>query len=112
MDSIQRYEIFYTQTAIEDIGEKADYIAYQFHDVELAEKWYLRLRKLIQENLSAFPLKYALYDVAPRNAKGIRLFVTRNDVVLYSVDSTAHVVYIRGVCTQGQNLSAHLEDQE
>lgn len=112
MDNIQRYEISYTQTAIEDIEEKADYIAFQLHDMALAEKWYSRLRKLIQEDLSAFPLKYPLYDVAPWNLKGIRLFITRNDVVLYSVDNTAHVVYIRGVCTKGQDVAAHLETQE
>lgn len=112
MDSIQHYEISYTQTAIEDIEEKADYIAFQFHDTRLAEKWYFRLRKLIQEGLSSFPLKYPLYDVTPWNSRGIRLFVARNDVVLYSVDSTAHTVYIRGVCTWGQDLAAHLAAQE
>ena len=42
----------------------------------------------------------------------MRLFVTRNDVVLYSVDQTAAVVYIRAVCTRGRDLSAHLEHQE
>lgn len=112
MDSIQQYEIFYTQTAIEDIEEKADYIAFQLHDIGLAEKWYFRLRKLIQEDLSSFPLKYPLYDVAPWNSKGIRLFVTRNDVVLYSVDNSAHIVYIRGICTRGQDVAVHLEEQE
>lgn len=112
MGSIQQYEIFYTQTAIEDIEEKADYIAFQLHDMALAEKWYFRLRKLIQEGLSSFPLKYPLYDVAPWNSKEIRLFITRNDVILYSVDSTAHIVYIRGICTKGQDLAIHLEIQE
>lgn len=112
MDSIQQYEIFYTQTAIEDIGEKADYIAFQLHDMALAEKWYFRLRKLIQKGLSSFPLKYPLYDVAPWNSQEIRLFVTRNDVVLYSVYNTAHIVYIRGICTRGQDLATHLETQE
>lgn len=48
MDSIQQYEIHYTQTAIEDIDEKVDYISLQFHDIDLAEKWYFRLRDLIQ----------------------------------------------------------------
>lgn len=108
MDGIQRYEIFYTQTAIEDIDEKVDYIMFQLHDPNLAETWYFRLRNLIQDGLSSFPLKYPLYDVEPWRERGIRLFVTRNDVVLYSVDAAAHIVYIHGVCTRGQDLSAHL----
>ena len=37
---------------------------------------------------------------------------TRNDVVLYSVDERAGVVYIRGVCTRGRDLSAHLDTRE
>lgn len=109
MDGIQQYKILYTQTASKDIDEKADYITFQLHDVDLAEKWYFRLRNSILENLSTFPLKYSQYNVEPWKSKGIRLFVTRNDVVLYSVDLTAHIVYIRGVCTKGQDLASHLE---
>lgn len=112
MDGIQQYKIFYTQVATEDIEEKADYIAFQLHDSDLAEKWYFRLRKLILENLSTFPLKYSLYDVEPWKTIGIRQFVTRNDVVLYSVDTATHTVYIRAVCTRGQDVAAHLEASE
>ena len=101
MDGIQQYKIFYTQVATEDIEEKTDYIAFQLHDSDLAEKWYFRLRKLILENLSTFPLKYSLYDVEPWKTICIRQFVTRNDVVLYSVDTATHTVYIRAVCTRG-----------
>lgn len=112
VDSIQRYEILYTQSAIEDIEEKADYIAVQFRDPALAERWYSRLREQIQADLTTFPEKYPLYDMAPWRERGIRLFITRNDVVLYSVAPDAPIVYIRGVCTRGRDLSARLEEQE
>ena len=105
MDGIQRYEITYTQTAIADIDEKADYITFQLHDLNLAETWYSRLRDQIQDGLSSFPLKYPLYDVEPWREQGVRIFVTRNDVVLYTA---AHIVYIHVVCTRGRDLSAHL----
>ena len=112
MDGIQQYKIFYTQTATEDIDEKADYISFQLHDLDLAEKWYFRLRELILENLSTFPLKYPPYNEEPWKSKGVRQFVTHNDVVLYSVDPVTHVVYIRAVCTKGQDLAAHLRKTE
>lgn len=112
MDEILRYKIIYTETAIQDIEEKADYIAFQLHDPELAQVWYQRLRTELQENLSAFPLKYSLYDVEPWNSKGIRQFVTRNDVILYSVDQRTQQIYIRSVCTRGRDLSAHLTQQD
>ena len=46
----QRYKIFYTSTAEQDITEKLMYIMQQYRDTALAEQWYNRLRALIQEN--------------------------------------------------------------
>lgn len=109
MDSIQKYDIFYTQSAITDIEDKADYIAFQLRAPDVAEAWYRQLRETILENLSMFPLKYPLYHVEPWDKQGIRLFVARNDVVLYSVDASAHIVYIWAVCTKGRDLTAHLD---
>ena len=57
------YEIYYTETAEQDILEKFSYILHQFRDPTLAETWYTRLREVIQSNLSQFPEKYPLYNV-------------------------------------------------
>jgi len=112
MEQIRRYEIIYTETAVQDIEEKADYIAVQFRDPDLAENWYLRLKEDLQKQLSTFPLKYPLYHVEPWNQRGIREYISRNDVVLYSVDEETERVYIRAVCTRGRDLAAHLREQE
>ena len=109
MGSIQKYDIFYTQSAIADIEDKADYIAFQLHSPDMAEAWYKQLRETIRKNLSTFPLKYASYHTEPWAERGIRLFAARNDVILYSVDTSAHIVYIWSVCTKGRDLAAHLE---
>ena len=107
-----QFEIVYTESAILDIEEKADYISGQLREPSTAEKWYLRLRRIIQAELSTLPLKFPLYDRTPWNQRGIRLMAARNDVVLYSVDERSHTVYIRAVCTKGRDLSAHLGGQE
>ena len=109
---VQQYKISYTQAAIDDIVEKADYIAFQLHDLALSEVWYERLKTQILGNLTTFPLKYPLYDVSPWREQGIRLLTTRNDVVIYSVDTEHYTVYIRAVCTRGRDLPAHLEAKE
>ena len=83
----------------------------QYRNTVLAERWYNRLRALIQENLTVFPAKYPLYDVEPWSSAGIRQCVTRNDVILYSVDEIHSYVYIRSVCTRGRNLDLHLSEQ-
>ena len=41
------------------------YIMQQYRDTALAERWDKRLCALLQENLTAFPAKYSLYDVEP-----------------------------------------------
>ena len=112
MDEIQRYKTIYAETAIRDMEEKADYIALQLREPGLAERWYQRLRRDIQQNLSFFPHKYSAYPAEPWISRGIRLFPASNDVILYSVDDTTKTVYIRSVCTRGRDLTAHLEEQD
>ena len=112
MEQIPRYKVVYAESAIRDIEEKLDYIATQFHDPELAERWYLNLRTSIQKQLTTLPHKFQPYNVEPWHQRGIRQYITRNDVVLYSVDDETRVVYIRAVCTKGQDLAVHLEAQE
>ena len=112
METLRRYKISYTETAIQDLEEKADYISCQFLDPALALTWYTRLRDAIQRELKTMPEKYPLYSVEPWRSQGVRLFTFRNDVILYSVDEEHSFVYIRAVCTKGRDISAHLTEHE
>ena len=112
METLPQYKILYTETAIQDMEEKADYIACQFRDQGLALAWYVRLRDAIGENLATLPYKYPLYRQEPWTSKGIRLFTFRNDVILYSVNEQTASVYIRAVCTKGRELSALLSESD
>lgn len=112
MEQIPKYEVIYTENAVQDIEEKADYIAVQFRDPELAERWYRNLRASIQEQLTTFPYKFQPYNVEPWIQRGIRQYITRNDVVLYDVDEKMKAVHIWAVCTKGRDLAAHLAEQD
>ena len=112
METPRQYKVSYTETAIHDLEEKADYISCQFQDPALALSWYTRLRDAIQRELITMPGKYPLYSLEPWHSKGIHLFTFRNDVILYSVDEGSSCVYIRAVCTKGRDLSAHLTEHE
>ena len=104
------YQIIYTESAVRDMEEKIDYISLNLRDSGLAETWYLRLRAEILEDLTRFPYKYPLYHAEKWRAKGVRQFIFRNDVVLYSVDEEKGSVYIRAICTRGRDISAHLDE--
>lgn len=106
----KNYKIIYTESAIRDMEEKADYIALDLCSSSLAETWYLRLRSGILKNLTQFPYKYPLYDIERWGIKGVRQFVFRNDVILYSTDEEKRTVYILAVCTRGRDLTAHLDE--
>lgn len=108
MSDIQQYQIIYTESAIGDIEEKADYITFRLQEPSLAERWYFRLRDEIYNNLTEFPYKFPVYNTEPWNKKGVRFFTARNDVILYSVDTDSRTVYVWAVCTKGRDLDAHL----
>lgn len=112
METLRQYKISYTETAIQDLEEKADYISCQFRDPALALTWCTRLRDAIQRELKTMPEKYPLYSAEPWRSQGVRLFTFRNDVILYSVDEEHSFVYIRAVCTKGLDISAHLTEHE
>lgn len=100
----KKYRIIYTESAVRDMEEKADYISLNLRDPALAETWYFRLRAAIQEDLTRFPYKYPLYR--SQAWREVRQFIFRNDVVLYSVREEEQTVYIRVVCTKGRDLTA------
>lgn len=102
---MERYRIVYTNTAADDIAEKFQYIVKVLRDRTTAERWYSRLKESIQQDLSFMPEKYQLYDEEPWCSDGVRLFVTRQDVVIYSTDKAKRTVYIRGVCTAGRDIT-------
>jgi len=112
MDEILQYEIIYTESAISDILEKADYIAETLNENDLALKWYQRLREHIQKNLTVFPHMYPPYNREPWKSKGYRLMTTANDVVLYTVEEIEHTVHVHAVCTRGRDLNKHLSTRD
>jgi len=110
VEEIKRYEIIYTETAERQIIEKADYITWQFGAPDLAEIWYERLRADIQSGLSTLPSKFQLYDASPWRERGIRLYLSRNDIVLYRVDEANGIVYIEAAFTKGKDLTTPTDE--
>lgn len=110
VDDLKQYRIIYTQTAEEDIFSKAEYMASKLHDRRLSLFWYRRLQESIVKDLSYFPYKFQVYDKDPWCEQGIRQYILRNDIILYSVDEDQGAVIIHNVYTRGKNLSEDLED--
>ena len=112
MDEIKKYHIFYTLTAEEDIIAKAEYIKKAYRDAHLAYIWYTRLRTQIEKDLSFFPYKYQLYSAGKWMERGIREYILRNDIVLYSIDEQSSSVMIHALFTRGKNIAEDILDNE
>ena len=110
MDEIKRYRIQYTETAEEDIFAKAEYIEKVYRDSRLAYRWYTRLRNQISEDLSFLPYKYQLYPAGSWADKGVREYIFRNDIVLYSINEPGATVIIHAVFTKGKNIAEVISD--
>lgn len=110
VDECKRYTILYTQTAEEAIFTKAEYIEKAYHDGRLAYKWYERLKTQIQKDLSYLPYKYQVYPAGTWAEQGVREYILRNDIVLYSVDEQNTAVIIHAVFTRGKNISEDLAE--
>ena len=111
MSEPKRYKIQYTETAAEDMLSKADYIERVYRDSRLSLTWYNRLCNQIEKDLSVFPLKYQLYEAGDWARKGVREYIFRIDIVLYSVDEDRAAVVIHGVYTRGKNLAEDTENE-
>ena len=111
VDELKRYSIRYSESAEEDIFAKAEYIEKVYHDSDLAFKWYTRLRNQIAKDLSFLPYKYQPYSAGAWAEKGVREYLSRNDIVLYSIDDTNTAVIIHAVFTKGKNISEDVSDE-
>lgn len=111
MDELKRYSIQYSASAEEDIFTKAEYIEKIFRDSRLAYIWYTRLRDYIAKDLSFLPYKYQLFPAGSWAEKGVREYVFRNDIVLYSIDEASAAVIIHAVFTKGKNISEDISDE-
>lgn len=57
------------------------------------------------KDLSFLPYKYQLYSAGAWAEKGVREYIIRNDIVLYSIDEANAAVIIHAVFTKGKNMS-------
>ena len=64
-----------------------------------------------KKELSFLPYKYQLYTAGSWAEKGVREFILRNDIVLYSIDEQCDTVLIHAVFTRGKNIAEDVSDE-
>ena len=103
------YSIKYTETAIQDIDNIYEYIAYDLSEPATAAKMLDRFEEKIKA-LGNMPLKFREYDVEPWKSRGMHIMPVGNYIVLYTPNEKTEVVTVNRVFYGGMDIPQHLQE--
>ena len=87
------YEIHITKTAEKDMVAAADYIEFNLHNPQAADRLLDEAEEKII-NLSQFPQMFSLVDDPVLNSWGIRIVPVNNYLIFYTLSEPQKQVYI------------------
>lgn len=99
----ERFNIFYSPEALEDIRKIYSYIAFELQVPETAQKQIARIRKEVR-TLDFMPMRYSLVDWEPWKSMRMHSVPIDNYVVYYTVDNEKLSVTIIRVFYSGRDV--------
>lgn len=99
----ERFSIFYSPEALEDIRKIYAYIAFELQVPEIAQKQVARIRKEIR-TLDFMPMRYSLVDWEPWRSMQMHSVPIDNYIVYYTVDSEKSSVTIIRIFYSGRDV--------
>ncbi|MDE6406939.1 MAG: type II toxin-antitoxin system RelE/ParE family toxin [Lachnospiraceae bacterium] len=99
----EKFCIFYSPEALDDIRKIYSYIAFELQVPETAQKQVARIRKEIR-TLDFMPLRHPLVDWEPWKSIQMHSFPVDNYVVYYTVDSEKSSVVIIRIFYSGRDV--------
>lgn len=99
------FSVRYTRRALRHMREKVDYIRFELCEPDLAEAWITRIHQEITGTLPSFPFMYPQCTDASLQARGVRQFTFRSDIILYTVEEERRMIFIEAVLSKGRDLS-------
>lgn len=106
-----KYQIFYTNSARQDLKNIYRYIAETLIEPEIAVKLTEKLMKAIR-SLDEMPQRYRLFDEEPWHSRGLRTLPVNNYLILYLSDDEKTVVTILRIMYGGRNISKQLSETQ
>ena len=97
------YSIVITETALHDMDNIYEYIAYHLKEPEIAADLMDRLEISIS-SLDEMPFKFREYEVEPWRSKSMHIMPVGNYVVLYTPNEDRQVVTINRVFYGGMDI--------
>ena len=106
-----KYQIFYTNSARQDLKNIYRYISESLVEPEIAAKLTDKIMKAIR-SLDEMPQRYRLFEEEPWHSRGLRILPVNNYPVFYLLDDEKTVVTILRIIYGGRDISRQLSETQ
>ena len=106
-----KYQIFYTNSARQDLKNIYRYISDDLVEPEIAAKLTDKIMKAIR-SLDEMPQRYRLFEEEPWHSRGLRILPVNNYLVFYLLDDEKTVVTILRIIDGGRHISRQLSETQ
>lgn len=106
-----KYQIFYTNSARQDLKNIYRYISEDLVEPEIAAKLTDKIMKAIR-SLDEMPQRYRLFEEEPWHSRGLRILPVNNYLVFYLLDDEKTVVTILRIIYGGRDISRQLSETQ
>ena len=106
-----KYQIFYTDSAKQDLKNIYRYISEDLVEPEIAAKLTDKIMKAIR-SLDEMPQRYRLFEEEPWHSRGLRILPVNNYLVFYLLDDEKTVVTILRIIYGGRDISRQLSETQ
>ena len=106
-----KYQIFYTDSAKQDLKNIYRYICDSLVEPDIAEKLTDKIMKSIR-SLDEMPQRYRLFNEEPWRSRGLRILPVNNYLIFYLSDEEKMAVTIHRSIYGGRDISKQLSETQ
>lgn len=106
-----KYQIFYTNSAKQDLKSIYRYISESLVEPEIASKITNRIMKEIC-SLNEMPQRHRLYESEPWHSRGLRILPVNNYLIFYIANEETTIVTVIRIIYGGRDISKQLSETQ
>ena len=106
-----KYQIFYTNSAKQDLKSIYRYISESLVEPEIASKITNRIMKEIR-SLNEMSQRHRLYESEPWHSRGLRILPVNNYLIFYIANEETTIVTVIRIIYGGRDISKQLSETQ
>lgn len=106
---MKEYQVIITESAIENLEDIYEYIAFKLQSPNVASSLYQKIKRAIF-SLNVMPFRYKITDIEPGRSQGLHQMRVENYYVFYLI--IANKVYVTNILYCQPDISARLTQDE